>query len=301
MRTSVQNWDDLKYVLAVARHGSTIAAARALRVSQSTVQRRIAALESDLGCTLVERHRSGYRLTQLAENLMPYADSVASAVEAFLQQATTAQAGKAGNLRLTCPEPIAMRLTTSGLLKRFSERNPGLAVEFVLSDSYIDLSKGEADVALRSGDTEDGALVGRKIADSLWAIYASKSYLSHTSAPSSVEDLARAPLIGFDETLRSHRVSVWLAQVAPYAKYAARSRSVLGLVSAAKSGVGLAPLPIALGDAESDLVRVLPVVPELTRAWRILCHPAVRRAHRVAAFFEFVKDEVENFRPVLTG
>jgi DNA-binding transcriptional LysR family regulator len=76
---------------------------------------------------------------------------------------------------------------------------------------------------------------------------------------------------------------------------------VLGLVSAVRSGVGIAALPIALGDAEPDLVQILPPVPELTRAWRLLCHPDARHIYRVDAFFEFVETQIAELKPVLTG
>jgi DNA-binding transcriptional LysR family regulator len=84
----------------------------------------------------------------------------------------------AGVIRLTCPEPLVNRLTRSGLLDRFHALHPGLHVEFVMSDKYIDLRTGEADVALRSGDTDDNVLVGRKVGDSLWAVYASTDYVA---------------------------------------------------------------------------------------------------------------------------
>jgi len=171
----------------------------------------------------------------------------------------------------------------------------------VLSDRYVDLASGEADVALRSGDTEDGDLVGRKIAESVWAVYASRDYVARHGAPASIAGIAAHPLIGFDETMARHRISIWFAGVAPGAVFAARNNSVLGLVYAAKSGVGLAPLPTAIGDAEADLVRVLGPVPELTRAWRLLAHPDRRRTHRVAAFFDFVQGEIEALKPVLGG
>jgi DNA-binding transcriptional LysR family regulator len=101
--------------------------------------------------------------------------------------------------------------------------------------------------------------------------------------------------------MQKHRLSVWLAQVAPDATYAARSASVLGMVSAAKSGVGISALPVALGDAEPDLIRIIDIVPELTRAWRVLCHPDLRKTRRVASFFDFVHTEIDNLKPVLTG
>ena len=295
------DWNDLKYLVAVARHGSTSAAARALDVNQSTVQRRLAELERQLGQPIVERHQSGYRLTPLGDVLLPYAESVKSAADAFEAQLKHELRGTIGTVRLTCPEPIAVRLTQSGFIDRFALRHPDLKIEFVLSDRYIDLTKGEADVALRSGDTDDGVLVGRKVADSIWAIYASKSYIARYGAPSGIEDVYMSPLIGFSENLSKHRLAVWLRDVAPHANYAARSTSVLGLVSAAKSGVGVAALPIALGDAEPDLVRVLPPVPELTRAWRVLCHPDQRHSRRVSAFFDFVQAELDALKPILSG
>lgn len=295
------DWNDLKYLVAVARHGSTLAAARNLGVNQSTVQRRLSELERQLGQRLVERQPSGYRLTEIGEAMLPFAESVASAANAFEQHLKDAGRAQVGIVRLTCPEPIAFRLTQSGLLDRFHARHPDLRVEFVLSDRYVDLAKGEADVALRSGDTDDGILVGRKVADSIWAIYASRAYVARHGAPGSIAELRTRPLIGFDESLSRHRIATWLHEIAPDAEFVARNNSVLGLVSAAKSGVGIAPLPIALGDAEPDLVRVLGPIPELTRAWRLLAHPDQRRSRRVSAFFDFIVEEVDSLKPILTG
>jgi DNA-binding transcriptional LysR family regulator len=170
-----------------------------------------------------------------------------------------------------------------------------------MSDKYVDLSKGEADVALRSGDTDDGELVGRKIADSIWAVYASRRYIEQHGKPERVEDLERHLVVGFDDTMANHRAAKWLGKVAPNAKVVARNNSVLGLVYAVKSGIGVGALPTALGDAEEDLVRVLGPVPELARIWRVLAHPDVRRTLRVSAFFDFITEEIETLRPILTG
>lgn len=295
---SVFDWNDLKYLLAVARTGSTLAAARQLGVNQSTVQRRLSVLETALGLGLVERSPSGYRLTAAGSTVLPAAEAAAEAMDVFTRQA--AEAAHAGILRLTCPEPIAIRLVHAGFVDRFHIRHPGIRIQFVLADRYIDLSKGEADVALRSGDT-DGDLVGRKIADSIWAIYVSRDYAARHGVPASIDDLKARPLIAFDESLARHRLSLWLKEIAPGADYAARGNSVLALVSSAKAGVGVAALPVALGDAEPDLIRVLGPIPELTRAWRVLAHPDARQLPRVAAFFDFVVSEVDALKPILTG
>jgi len=204
-------------------------------------------------------------------------------------------------LRVACPEPIVYRITQSTLLERFKAKHPNLRVEFVMSDKYVDLSKGEADVALRSGDTDDAELVGRKIADSLWAVYASEDYVAKHGRPQSVDDLERHLLVGLDESMAKHRANTWLARVAPKASIVARNNSVLGLVYAVKAGIGVAPLPTAVGDNEPKLVRVLGPIPELARIWRLLAHPDVRRTPRVSAFFDFIEGEIEALKPILTG
>jgi DNA-binding transcriptional LysR family regulator len=295
------DWNDLRYFLAVARHGSTLAAAKALKTSQSTVHRRLVELQKKIGRDLVQRHSTGYRLTEFGQQLLPYAERVEHAVLALDQQRATVERGEVGVIRLTCPEPIMYRLTRSALFDRFHERYPALRIEFVMSDKYLDLAKGDADVALRSGDTDDEVLVGRKVADSIWAVYASPKYLEQHGRPERLADLARHAMVGLDESMADHRAAKWLREAVPGAEIVARTNSVLGLVSAAKSGIGLAPLPTALGDAEPELERVLGPIPELARSWRLLTHPDLRQTPRVAAFFDFVNDEIASLRPILTG
>ena len=294
------DWTDLKYLLAVARHRSTIAAAKALGLSQSTVHRRLCELERRIGRQLAVRHPSGYRLTELGEALVPFAERVEAAVTDFERRVTDKALDLTGVIRLTCPEPLIYRLTQSGLIDRFHARHPKLRVEFVTSDRYLDLSKGEADVAFRSGDTDD-ELVGRKIADSVWAVYASSAYIRQHGKPERIDDMAHHRLVGFDDTLGSHRAAAWLREVAPQAKMAARNNSVLGLVSSVKSGLGVGALPTALGDAEPDLVRLFGPVAALSRSWRLLAHPDLRRTPRISAFFDFIVEERDSLKSIFTG
>jgi DNA-binding transcriptional LysR family regulator len=295
------DWNDLKYFLAVAHHHSTLAASRALQVNQSTVQRRLAELERRLGRPLVQRHPTGYRLTEFGQALLPYAESVAKAVAALEQQLESAQLEAVGVIRVTCPEPLVYRITQTTLLDRFHARYPGLRVEFVMSDKYLDLMKGEADVALRSGDTVDNELVGRKIGDSLWAVYASRKYIERCGQPDRIEALEQHDLVGFDETMANHRAAQWLRDVAPHGRVVARNNSVLGLLYSVKAGVGIAPLPTAIADAEPELVRVLGPVPELARIWRLLTRADLRHTPRVSAFFDFMIEEIDTLRPIITG
>ena len=295
------DWDDLKHFLAVARYGSTTAAARATQVDQSTVQRRLTQLELRIGQALVERRASGYQLTAYGELLLPHAQLVEKSMAALEAKIRSSARELNGVIRLTCPEPIVSRIIRSPLLERLAARHPGLSVEFVMSDHYIDLRKGEADVALRSGDTVDNELVGRKVADSLWAVYGGHEYLARHGRPTSPADLAKHLWIGLDASMANHRATQWLQQVAPAAKIVATSGSVLGMVHSAKANIGLAALPIALGNAEADLVKVLGPIAELTRSWRMLTTRQLRRTPRVSAFFQFMAGEIATLRPILTG
>src|SRR6476619_2432644 len=130
---SALHWDDLKHLLAVARHGSTLAAGRALGVDQSTVQRRLAELERRLGHPLVERHTSGYRLTDFGREMLPAAERMAEAANAFEAHLQVAGATASGVIRLTCPEPIVKRLAQSALFDKFHARHPQWRVQFVMS------------------------------------------------------------------------------------------------------------------------------------------------------------------------
>ena len=294
------NWNDLKFFLAVARQQSTIAAGKTLGVNQSTVHRRLVELEKRLQRKLVTREPAGYRLTDYAKELLPYAERIESEVKDFERHVKDKTRDLTGVIRVTCPEPIVSRLTKSALFDRFHERYPALRIEFLSSDRYLDLTKGEADIAFRSGDTDE-ELVGRKIADSLWAVYASKDYIARHGKPEKLEDLKQHLLVAFDVSLSNHRTSTWLKEVAPDAKIAARSNSVLGLASSIKSGVGIGPLPTAVGDAEEQLVKIMGPIPELTRSWRILTHPDLRHTPRISAFFDFIVEQRALMKPIFTG
>ena len=197
-------WDDLRHFLAFARAGSMQAAAKALGVNQSTVQRRIAELEERVGRRLVERHLGSYRLTELGEQLRPAAEGVEAAVAAFERHLAASDKGLTGTVRVTCGSSMAACLRRTPLIDAFHARYPGLRVELVISERFLDLSKGEADIAIRLGEPRDEALVGRKIADASWAVYASRAYVERYGRPHDagrLEPPSRCRLRWFDRGL----------------------------------------------------------------------------------------------------
>jgi DNA-binding transcriptional LysR family regulator len=291
-------WDDLKYFLAFGRTGGMLAAAKALGVNQSTVQRRITELESRLGRRLVARHAGGYRLTALGQDLLPAAEQVETAALAFDRAVAASDNGLAGTIRVTTGVILAARLRHSKLIDMFHARHPGLRVALLTSDRFLDLAKGEADIAIRAGDPADETLVGRKIADAPWAIFASPSYVERHGAPRRVEDIERHFVVGCVGTIANYQSANWLRSVAPHATVAAGCDNWSGLVSAVKSGAGIAPLLAYQED--SELVRVIDRIDLLTPFY-LLMHRDMQRTPRVRAFADFVASEIGAFRALVSG
>jgi DNA-binding transcriptional LysR family regulator len=292
------DWSDLRYFLAVAREGSSLAAAKALRVNQSTVHRRLLELEKRLGCPLIERRPNGYRLTEYGKELRPYAERVEQAASALGRQAATFDKGLRGSVRLTCSTAIAYRLTRSELLDKFHAKYPGITIELLMTEHILDLSKGEADVALRGGTIQDEALVGKKIADVPWAVYASRSYVARNGKPKSADDIKSHSIIELTGEIAALAAARWLPSKAPHARISGQASNVPSVLLAVKSGAGLAPLPEPLADLDRDLVRVIGPIPEIAYPIYLLTHRDLRKIPRIAAFFDYC---LSRLKPVLTG
>jgi DNA-binding transcriptional LysR family regulator len=292
------DWNDLRYFLAVARNGSTIAAAKELGVNQSTVQRRLAVLEEAVGRKLVERLPSGYRLTGFGEELRPHAEAVEAAVANLDRKIASADTAPTGVVRLTCAEGMAYRFIPR-MLDAFHARYPAVRVDLIIGDRYLDLAKGEADIALRAGESKDSTLISRKIANAPWALYVSHSYAERNGRPEQAADLDQHAIMLFDEELERLPASRWLRAAAPNATVTARCNGVIGMLLAVKSGVGIGPLPVQIGDMEEDLVRLFDPVPESMSSIYLLVHPDLRNAPRVRALFDFMVAEIDTFRPLL--
>jgi DNA-binding transcriptional LysR family regulator len=270
-------------------------------VSQSTVHRRLEALEKSLGRRLVKRHPTGYRLTELGEEIQAYAEGVEDAVAALERRVNASVTELTGTVRVTCPEAVGYRLMRSTLPDKFSVAFPKLRLEFVMSDSIVDLAKGQADVAIRAGQPSEKHLVGRKIADSQWAVFASRAYLEKHGRLTGRPDINRHMVVSFEGALKEHSAGRWLRAVAPEARIAARATSIPAVVLAVKSGAGLAPLPVIVGDEDNELMEALPPLSDLSTPFHLLIHEDMRQAPRVRAFFDFVVREIGLVRSVLEG
>lgn len=290
------NWNDLRHFLAVAREGSVGAGAKALGVNQSTVQRRLQVLEKELGCELVERHMAGYRLTAHGQVLLAGITDVEAAVDAVRRQVASLDDKGIGPVRLTCLVTIGQRIVSSGLLDAFHVLHPGMTIELLMEQRVFDLSKGEADIAIRGGAPGQGGLVGRKIAELPWGIYASRAFVERYGRPADPRDIGRFAVVELIDELENLPAVRWMNAHASQARVAARCANMPSVHLAVKSGAGLAPLPAVYAAQDPDLVCLLGAIPEMNYPMFLVAHKDVRKRRQVNAFFEFC---IRELRPVL--
>src|SRR6476619_3420282 len=184
------DWNDLRYFLAVAREGSTLAAGRALRVSQTTVARRIAALEQALGFPLFEKRQAGYALTPTGHELIARAEQAERALNAFSDDAAARSRDLSGTVKITTEEVYALTLLAP-LLTELHQLHPEIMIDLDTSQIVRDLGAGEADISLRSVKTGNQAagLVGRQLCVDEWALYCSRSYAARHGVPTTVAEM----------------------------------------------------------------------------------------------------------------
>jgi molybdate transport repressor ModE-like protein len=287
------DWNDLRVLLAVARKGSTTAAARELETSPSTAARRVTALEEALGVELFERRPDGYHLTEAGRALVPAAERMEAAAAEAVERLEALARGASGVVRLTTLDSAATEWVIP-ILRRFHEAHPRVHVEVLTGDTKLDLLRGEADVALRFGPrpTETG-LVVRRLRTIETALYCSQAYAAKRGLPADVAALNEHAIVrgsGYVDERPHHR---WLAEHAPRAMIAHRSNSSIGILEAVRRGLGIGSLATDTGDLYPELVRLVGIGPVFTAdVWLITTEDARKLAH-VRALLDFMTAELK--------
>ncbi|MFC3712205.1 LysR family transcriptional regulator [Sphingoaurantiacus capsulatus] len=286
------DWTDLRYFLAVARSGSTLAAGRALGVSQTTAARRVSALEESLELTLFERRQSGYVLTPAGETLLTSAQRVESAAGAFADLAAAQTREVSGTVKLTTEEMYAVTVLAP-ILRELREAYPAIRIELDTSDEVRDLGSGAADVALRSAKTLVGdGLVARRIAWDPWTVYCSRAYAEANGIPRNRHQLKQHVLIGGGgkDIWRYYRA--WLQESDLEGAVVMQHSSPLGLLSSVRAGVGLAALPTFIADRDPDLIQCLPPKKGGEMGLYLVTHERLRHTPRVRAVMDFLAERL---------
>lgn len=295
------DWSDVKFFLAVARAGSTLAAARVLRVNQTTVVRRIEALEAALKTQLFVRNQDGYRLSEAGAALLAQAERVATEAETLEQLAAQRGRTLSGAIRVTTMENLASRILTP-VLPEFMDLYPEIKVEVICADHRLDLARGDADIAIRAGNmpTEPGIVV-RKLADDPWAVYCSPTYAAKHDVPKCPDDLNSHWVIGSEGHISKLTPYVWLAKAAPRARVRSVCNSIVNALAAIRAGHGVGPLPqIVVSGAETDLIECF-ALPQLESGFYLATREDMKDLPRIRAFSEFIVARMAAVKPILEG
>lgn len=291
----ISNWDDVRVFLAVARAGGLLAAGRQLGIDQTTVARRVAALESSFGARLIERSTRGVSLTGQGSNLFAHAERMESEALAAVEQLGMVGQGVAGVVRLATPEAFGAGLVAPAAA-RLHALHPGLQLELAPAARAVNLSRREADIAIGLSRPEHGRLVSHKLADYRLGLYASKGYLERYGAPSSIEDLRARPLVWYIDEMLDLPELRYLDQVAEGAHTVFRSSSIAAQHAAVASGLGLGVLHVFSAGKDERLARVLTEEVALKRSYWLSMHSDSQRVARVRAVIEFLRLLVEEHK-----
>ena len=286
------DWNDLRYFLAVASEGSTLAAARLLRVSQTTVARRVAALEESLNLHLFDKRQAGYALTPAGDALLDHARQVEASTGRFAEAAAAHARDLGGSVRITTEDIYAMGLIAP-FLRELYDRHPAILIELDSSQSVRDLGAGEADIALRSSSKDQPVgMVGRRIAVDDWTLYCSQDYAGRHGVPRSVEELKNHAIVGGGGGNLWRHYQAWLQSLGLEDQVAMHHATSTGLLSAVRSGFGIAVLPCVVADAEPDLIRCIPPRDDHRRVLWLLTHERIRHSPSVRAVIDFLYDRL---------
>lgn len=292
MQNGQVDWNDLRYFLAVAQTGSTLAAGRVLGVSQTTAARRIAALEAALGLTLFERRQAGYRLTPAGEGLLDRARTVEQAAEAVTDAAAAQTRDVSGTVRLTTDDIFAVTVLPA-ILGSLHDAYPGIRIELDSSSEMRDLAAGAADVALRRSKTLDGnGLVARRIVSDVWRTYCSRDYAAAHGRPTTRHALRNHTLIGGGGGGVSKMYGAWLKENDLEDAVALHYTSITGLLAAVRAGVGVTVLPCFVADLDEDLVACLPAAGNYGGSLWLVTHERLRHTPRVRVVVDFLAEHL---------
>lgn len=304
----MMNWDDLRFFLAVAGAGSLSGAGQQLGVNTTTVLRRVASLEEDLGARLFERERTGYRLTAAGEKLVEALEPVDRRLSALPRDFAATGEGNDGTVCLAASDILASHIIVPELTA-FRDAHPGLELELV-TDPRIGGAGGaprignplkDVDVALRAARPTQGDMLMRKVGDMAYGLYAAPDYLARKGEPAQMAELAGHDMIGFPHAELPLGPVWWMSRAEKSARVAFRSSSVAARAEAARLGLGLTALPCIYGDQEEGLQRVFG--PDLLGAlelWLMARNDLAQLAH-VRAVMEYLVEAVKSHRGRLEG
>jgi len=289
------DWDNVRHFLEVVRSGSVIQASHHLDVNQTTVSRRISALEKSLGNRLFERSVNGWMITPLGEKIIASAEHMAEEIHTIERFVMADSQELRGRLRLTVGDICTQQLVLPAI-ERFLEKYPDVDLEIVATREDLDLTAREADIAVRATDTPPQNLVGTKITHLAFNVYGNKEALTTVKPDNANSTIPCITWLG-DGSSRP----IWIEKSFPKTKRIYRTTELGVMYKMVKQGLGIAQLPCALCDPDPDLYRVPARFIEPGWGLWVLSHVDLRTTARVRIFKNFIVDELRNKQSLIEG
>ena len=289
-------WDDLRVILAICRAGSLTGAAKSMDVNKSTVLRQINAIEQKMGVRFFDRVQQGYRMTEAGETVMLAAARMDEEAIKLERELLGKDFKLKGEIRLTAPEGIATYLLVP-MLAEFHKEHPGIYVELIITNAALELSRREADMAVRVTNKPPDSSLGRCIGEFQFCVYAAPRYLKRNGHLA----LAKHSWVFFLDELSWLIPAIWKKKDAARQQMVFGSSLTLTAMQAAIQGMGVILLPCFLGDTQKGLQRVSKPLPRLASELWLLTHPDLRNTARVRALMAFLRERLESKRDLLAG
>ncbi|RMF34929.1 MAG: LysR family transcriptional regulator, partial [Alphaproteobacteria bacterium] len=257
-------WDQLRYMLAVARGGSMQAAAIALGVDRATVQRHVEALETALGTRLFHRRSSGCVMTESGEAIFSIVSDIEAATATLVARVGGREKRAEGRVRLTVPEFFAVHVLAPAMTE-LAALYPGIELEVICGHAFLDLSRGEADIAIRNRRPHHSSLVSRRLGAVGVGTFAAPAYVeAHGMPPFDGLDGHRVVL--FEETILEGGLTRRMGALLDGAHVALRSNDLLAVAATVRAGAGVGIFPAVIAHGDAGLIPVPPgrlFVPEV--------------------------------------
>jgi DNA-binding transcriptional LysR family regulator len=291
------DWDKLRIFHAVADKGSLTHAGEVLHLSQSAVSRQIRALEESLSVTLFHRHARGLILTEQGELLFDATSQMARRLDAAAARIRDSEDEVFGELRVTTTTGFGTLWLAPRLAKLYA-KFPALKIDLMLEERVLDLPMREADVAIRMKEPTQADLIRKRLMNIKMRLYATQEYLAAHGAPKNMDDFAHHRLIS--QHAGTAQVAAGALLVAELMSHDIPStltvNNYFGVLQGVLNHLGIGVLPDYITEDSPDLVRVLPDV-ESGEVPVFLAYPEeLRHSKRVAAFRDFVTDEIMTYR-----
>lgn len=286
MNAQIENWDDFRYFLAVARAGSLSAASKLLGVNHSTVLRRLRAMEERLAARLFNRLRTGYELTPSGEELLIDAQLLEETIFGLNLKMSGRDFKLTGVVRVTTVDSFAFGVLAPAL-HEFHAAYPGIQVELFSQHARASLSRREADVAIRPSDNPGDILVGKRVGKIHTALYGTHDYLA--KHPGNL--ISDYEFVTGDEAMAHLPVEKWVKKHVDRARIVLRCNSYVNLWQIVRSGLGVGFLPTYLAEPDSSLQRleIDNAPPHGMDLW-LLTHPELRKTARIRVFMDWAAD-----------